>query len=117
MADGGASMEIDSGSAVPGAAAGSSSAVVVSGDKKKPRFEIKKYNAVALWAWGEWSLCNDSPRFLVQVSICCSLCPSPLAHITLFLLPRCMAVFCILTTPSLMYYSLPGFFPGAPFLL
>jgi hypothetical protein len=42
-----AGMEIDSG---PIAVAGPS----VDSDKKKPRFEIKKYNAVALWAWGRW---------------------------------------------------------------
>lgn len=24
-------------------------------NKPKPRFEIKKYNAVALWAWGKWN--------------------------------------------------------------
>jgi hypothetical protein len=40
-----AGMEIDSG---PVATAGSSA----DAEKKKPRFEIKKYNAVALWAWG-----------------------------------------------------------------
>ncbi len=39
-------MEIDSAS--HGCRAGPSS----TGDKSKPRFEIKKYNAVALWAWG-----------------------------------------------------------------
>jgi hypothetical protein len=40
-----AGMEIDSGTV----AIGGSSA---DAEKKKPRFEIKKYNAVALWAWG-----------------------------------------------------------------
>jgi hypothetical protein len=43
-------MEIDAAPAVAGT--GTSSAVPSAGDKKKPRFEIKKYNAVALWAWG-----------------------------------------------------------------
>jgi hypothetical protein len=42
-----AGMEIDSG---PIAVASPSA----DSDKKKPRFEIKKYNAVALWAWGRW---------------------------------------------------------------
>ena len=31
----------------------SSSAVASSSSKKPKRFEIKKWNAVALWAWGE----------------------------------------------------------------
>jgi hypothetical protein len=41
----------------PAAAAVSTPAagpVATTGDKKKPRFEIKKYNAVALWAWGSY---------------------------------------------------------------
>ncbi|KAK4683820.1 hypothetical protein P7C73_g6399, partial [Tremellales sp. Uapishka_1] len=25
-----------------------------SSDDKKQRFEVKKWNAVALWAWGQW---------------------------------------------------------------
>lgn len=37
-------MEVDAGSAV-----------VPASEKPKPRFEIKKYNAVALWAWGKFS--------------------------------------------------------------
>lgn len=31
-----------------------------SDDKAKPRFEIKKYNAVALWAWGKHKLCPSN---------------------------------------------------------
>jgi hypothetical protein len=52
MADAGdAGMEIDSG---PVPHAGPSSEL----EKKKPRFEIKKYNAVALWAWGRFLTCR-----------------------------------------------------------
>lgn len=49
-------MEIDTGSAPGIAPLGASSTAIIkaSGEKKKPRFEIKKYNAVALWAWGRF---------------------------------------------------------------
>jgi hypothetical protein len=42
----------------PAAASSGAGLVAVTGDKKKPRFEIKKYNAVALWAWGA---CDYAP--------------------------------------------------------
>lgn len=41
-------MEIDSG---PSAQA--LTVATADSTKEKPRFEIKKYNAVALWAWGK----------------------------------------------------------------
>ena len=43
-------MEVDE-EAVAAAAAGSSSAVVAAEKGSKKRFEVKKWNAVALWAW------------------------------------------------------------------
>lgn len=41
----------------------SSSAGPSSSSKKNKRFEIKKWNAVALWAWGTFSQ-NPNPSFL-----------------------------------------------------
>jgi hypothetical protein len=56
-------MDIDG---APSAPAGSSSgATAADVDKKKPRFEIKKYNAVALWAWGTCALAQSC------LSFCC----------------------------------------------
>nr|XP_019002602.1 RING-box protein 1 [Kwoniella mangroviensis CBS 8507]OCF66063.1 RING-box protein 1 [Kwoniella mangroviensis CBS 8507] len=53
--------------------------VVKASDDKKPRFEVKKWNAVALWAWGiecqanqgadnegctvAWGICNHAFHF------------------------------------------------------
>lgn len=50
-------MEIDSASGSGSGSggfsrAGPASCLPVGSAKPKPRFEIKKYNAVALWAWG-----------------------------------------------------------------
>lgn len=66
-----AGMEIDT---VPTPAATNNNTTEASGEKKaKPRFEIKKYNAVALWAWGRVFISNLSVpslcfMFLVHVS-------------------------------------------------
>jgi len=42
-----AGMEIDTATPAP-----APNAETPAEDRPKPRFEIKKYNAVALWAWG-----------------------------------------------------------------
>lgn len=46
MAQENTGMDIDAGPKAAGPA---------TDDKQKPRFEIKKYNAVALWAWGMYN--------------------------------------------------------------
>lgn len=53
-----AGMEIDTAAPSPSitpVTAAASGTVQQGADKSKPRFEIKKYNAVALWAWGKFS--------------------------------------------------------------
>lgn len=50
MASGG-DTEMVTGPSGEGSSAGASSSVL---SKRPKRFEIKKWNAVALWAWGMW---------------------------------------------------------------
>jgi hypothetical protein len=62
-----------------GAAAVGGAAAAAPGKAAKKRFEVKKWNAVALWAWGKQTVANSFPLWLEDMTACSRLQAAPSA--------------------------------------